>query len=401
MVEIKIVKKRKNSNNFLKFVNKLYNECQMFSPAYHKKEKHLFSNKYNPNLISNETIGLLAFQEGKVVGRVLGISNRIERTKNKIVRFSKLDFINDREVSFSLLNELQSWAYTQGATQIVGSLGFNDLESIGLVEKIESDYISTLQQKFNFEYYLEHLKNYGYVVKKRLFENQLLIKEVKDLDILNKEIEKLINNNNLHLVNASKKQKIELYARKVFDLLYDNSISSYPIVIEDKVYKDYLKKVNDLYDTNDFIIITNKNDDVVGTMLLTKNTSKSLKSSNGKLLSRKVSYNVPLNFRYDIDIAMLICNKNYSSDITEILAKILLFKCIQGKYNSVFCNLWLNNENKLEIFEKYFEIKKIKSRAICVKNIENKKNENNKPIIKRSKQNIISPKNISQKKYIF
>ena len=106
MVEIKIVKTKKQIKEFVKFVDYLYSDCKQYCPCYQKSEYKLFSHKKNPSLVSNEIIGFLAYQEGKVVGRTLGIINRVEKEQSGIVRFSHFDFINDTEVSFALLNSL-------------------------------------------------------------------------------------------------------------------------------------------------------------------------------------------------------------------------------------------------------------------------------------------------------
>ena len=130
MVEIKIVKTKKDRKNFINFENKLYSECEFFVPTVYKKEKHLFNVKKNPDLMSNETTGYLAYQDGKVVGRVLCIFNRIEKDKRNIIRFSHLDFINDSEVSFALLDVVEKWARFLKSEKIIGTLTEEEFEAI-------------------------------------------------------------------------------------------------------------------------------------------------------------------------------------------------------------------------------------------------------------------------------
>ena len=236
MVEIKIVKTKKQIKEFVKFVDYLYSDCKQYCPCYQKSEYKLFSHKKNPSLVSNEIIGFLAYQEGKVVGRTLGIINRVEKEQSGIVRFSHFDFINDTEVSFALLNSLLEWAKTLGATSIVGSLNFNDLGQIGMVYKNSSQAISTYQQGYNYSYYLEHLKAFGFTFAKKYNEYSLTLKDNFDLTDVKDNIYKNLSKAKLRLVEGSIKFKVAMYARKIFDLMYENSISSYPLVITDKVY---------------------------------------------------------------------------------------------------------------------------------------------------------------------
>ena len=88
MVEIIRVKNKKDIRNFITFEDKLYNSCEYYVPHIEREISKLFSVKKNPNLISNEFVGFLAYQEGKIVGRVMGIINRVENLKDKCVRIA-------------------------------------------------------------------------------------------------------------------------------------------------------------------------------------------------------------------------------------------------------------------------------------------------------------------------
>ncbi|KAA6303919.1 hypothetical protein EZS27_044438, partial [termite gut metagenome] len=58
----------------------------------------------------------LAYKEGKLVGRVAGIINRRanEIWNKKEVRFGWSDFIDDREVSSTLLGTVEEWGKSKG-----------------------------------------------------------------------------------------------------------------------------------------------------------------------------------------------------------------------------------------------------------------------------------------------
>ena len=50
MVEVKIVKTKKQAKEFFKFVDFLYGDCKQYCPSYKKFEYKLFSHKKNPSL---------------------------------------------------------------------------------------------------------------------------------------------------------------------------------------------------------------------------------------------------------------------------------------------------------------------------------------------------------------
>lgn len=72
----------------------------------------------------------IAYKDGKAVGRVAAIINNRanERWERKDVRFGWIDFIDDIEVSKALLKTVEDWGRERGMTQIVGPLGFTDMD---------------------------------------------------------------------------------------------------------------------------------------------------------------------------------------------------------------------------------------------------------------------------------
>lgn len=72
----------------------------------------------------------MAYIDGKPVGRIAGIINKQVNEKTGIneVRFGFIDFINDIEVSGALLNAVEAWGREKGMSNIVGPLGFTDMD---------------------------------------------------------------------------------------------------------------------------------------------------------------------------------------------------------------------------------------------------------------------------------
>ena len=104
------------------------------------------------------TIGKLAknfIDEGKkVVGRIHGIIQRQfnEINNKKQARFTRFDCIENQDVANALFKAVEDWALSKGMDEVVGPLGFSDLEREGLL--IEGfDELSTFEEQYNYEYY--------------------------------------------------------------------------------------------------------------------------------------------------------------------------------------------------------------------------------------------------------
>lgn len=382
MVEIKIIKSKSQIKDFFKFADYLYANCDNYVPKHSKTEKKLFSHRKNPNLNSNEIVGFLAIQQGKVVGRILGLANRIESKENGIVRFSHLDFINDTEVSFALFDAIVNWAKSLKFYKIVGNLGFNDFMSVGLNAK---EYTKTMTHSYNYDYYIKHLKDYGFVCEKKYNDYKLTLKDGFDIEEAEFDIYNILKKNKWSIVEGSKKFKIEMYGHKINELSFASPLTMYPIVNEDKSLKEYLKAINKLYNSDDLVIIINNNDDVVGTMLLTQNSAIALQTTAGKVINSKLMYSVRDN-QIDYDINWLIVDKSCSNSIVELLALILGKKLNANKMQKVLSNLWLNNDTKLKLFEKYFDLNKASERSIFKYDIEKD------VIVNRAKSDLIDPR---------
>ena len=52
---------------------------------------------------------------------------------DKRIRFSRVDFIDDYEVSKALFKAVEDWARAEGLTQIHGPIGFCDLDQEGML----------------------------------------------------------------------------------------------------------------------------------------------------------------------------------------------------------------------------------------------------------------------------
>lgn len=380
MVEIKIVKTKKDRKNFINFENKLYSECEFFVPTVYKKEKHLFNVKKNPDLMSNETTGYLAYQDGKVVGRVLCIFNRIEKEKRNIIRFSHLDFINDSEVSFALLDVVEKWARFLKSEKIIGDISFNDTCNIGILNS-GFDKFASFQLRYNYPYYSEHLKDYGYSIAKKLKEYQI---ELIDYEQVTKE--QILDNTNYKLVSGDIEFKIKNYGRKIFDLVYQNSVSGYPIVIEEGVYERFFKNLNKLYTSDDFIILINENDDVMGAMLVTNNTSLALQITEGKEFSSKNNYNVDMENSKYVDLSLFVSNQD--NEIESIMNKLLRQSMISKNNKFLNTNLWFQDKKDSPLLEGFKAIWD-RERVIFNKNIKT-------PIIKRNKDDLADPHRIAE-----
>ena len=86
-----------------------------------------------------------------MVGRVAVYPNQ---ENNKVMNFTRIDFIDNYEVSAALVETIMDMAREMGAEQIVGPVG-------GLMVK-DFDQIN---EAYNYGYYLTHLERLGFATE--------------------------------------------------------------------------------------------------------------------------------------------------------------------------------------------------------------------------------------------
>ncbi|MBQ9649549.1 MAG: N-acetyltransferase [Prevotella sp.] len=159
MVDIKKVTTKKELRQFVQFYYDLYrgNDCAV--PFLYFDELATLDRKKNPSFDYCEADFFLAYQEGKVVGRVAAIINRRanERWNSSPVRFGWFDFIDDPTVSAALLKAVEEWGRERGMTEMIGPMGFIDTDREGmLVEGF--DELASMYINYNYPYYPQHIE---------------------------------------------------------------------------------------------------------------------------------------------------------------------------------------------------------------------------------------------------
>lgn len=238
MIEIKKVKTRKEIRDFINFPLNLYKDNPYFVPPLYGDEKALFKKNYH-YYETSEAVYYNAYQDGKIVGRISGILQHAsnEKWNQRRIRFTRFDCIDNQEVANSLLNKVEEWAKEKGMEEVVGPIGFSDLEREGLL--IEGfDYLSTFEEQYNYPYYQKLIENYNYTKEVDWIEHRLRAPKEENPK-LKTVSDYMLKRYNLHFSNVkSIGEFIKKYGDAFFDILditYDKIYGTVPLT--DKMKK--------------------------------------------------------------------------------------------------------------------------------------------------------------------
>ena len=224
MSDIRIipVTTRKGLKAFIQFYYDLYKDNKYAVPFLRFDEWNTLRKDKNPAFEFCEAQYFLAVdEEARIVGRVAAIINHRanQQWNKKQVRFGWFDFIDNITVSTCLLKAVADWGKRHGMNEMVGPLGFTDMDREGmLIEGFNKK--STMYVNYNFAYYPQHLEAMGFFEKDNdWLEYRLKVPAVTPAKFA-KTAEMIEQRYNLHVHKFTKHELLKQgMGRKIFQIV--------------------------------------------------------------------------------------------------------------------------------------------------------------------------------------
>lgn len=178
-IQIVEVTTSKQLKAFVDFFYDLYRDSPYAVPYLYLAEKLTLKPGSNPAFEFCEAQCFLAYNDGKVVGRVAAIINHRANDywKREMARFGWFDFVDDPKVSEALLLAVEKWGKGKGMTEIAGPFGFEDMDREGMLVD-GFDELSSMYVNYNYPYYPKHMDRLGYRKDNDYVEYRIKVPEV-------------------------------------------------------------------------------------------------------------------------------------------------------------------------------------------------------------------------------
>ena len=220
-ITIKKVETKEDLKAFIEFHYDLYEGNEYDVPNLYSDEVNTLSKDKNAAFDFCVADYYLAIRDNKVVGRVAAIINNKanEKWDQKRVRFGWIDFIEDKEVLEALLKAVEDFGKAHGMNEIVGPLGFTDMDPEGMLTW-GFDQLGTMPTIYNYDYYPRLLESLpGYEVDNKHVEYKLFVPDTVP-EKYAKIAEMIQNRYNLRIKKLTKKDIFEGgYGKKIFELI--------------------------------------------------------------------------------------------------------------------------------------------------------------------------------------
>ncbi|TNF07953.1 MAG: hypothetical protein EP317_03940 [Bacillota bacterium] len=313
MIIIKEVKTYLDGIRFTEFPNKLYKKNPYFVPALSLDERNVFNPKKNPVFEYCDAIRFLAYKDGVLVGRIAGIINhKLNDERNlRQVRFSRIDMIDNIEVTKELIEAVEEWGLRFNCRDIIGPIGFTDFDRQGMLVDGFNE-LNMFITIYNHPYYHKHLEKLGFVKavdwteKQIMWPTEVSEKVKRGADICRRRF-------GYQLIKLKKKKEVFKYVYEAFDMYniaFNDLYGFFPITRPVMDY--YIKQMIALVNLDYIWFVLDKEGKIVAFTLIMPSLAEANKKNNGKLFPFGVFRLMKAIKHYDvIDLYFIAVDPNH------------------------------------------------------------------------------------------
>ena len=350
----------KELNEYVKFGINLYKGNPCFVPPLIFDEVECLMPSKNPSFEMCDAQSFMAYRDGKPVGRITAIVNRLvnQRTGRKEARFGFVDFIDDNEVVDALFKAAEDWARSKGMTEIIGPMGFSDMDHEGaLIDGF--DQMGTMATIYNYPYYPTQYERIGYRRDVDWVEYRIVVPDSvpdKMARISNIVKEKY----GLRVVHYKSRKKLAAdYGVELFELIneaYDQLYGYSPLTKRQIEY--YIDKYLSILRLDCVCVIVDAGGKLVGVGISIPSFSKALRASGGKLFPFGWFHILKALYGKNdlVDLMLVAVKPEYQSKgVNALLFSDLIPVYNKNGYREAESNLELEDNASVQQQWKFFE----------------------------------------------
>ena len=373
-IEIRKIDTKGGLKKFVKWGIDLYKGNECFVPPLVMDDVNTLDPKNNPAFDFCESIYFMAYDNGKPVGRIAGIINNVvnEKTGKKTLRFGWVDFIDDTRVSEALFRAVEVWGRSKGMEEIVGPLGFSDMDPEGmLVEGFDQE--GTMATIYNYPYYPKHLEAMGFEKEADWVEFRMTVPDgiperyQRISDIIKRKYELSTPK------YTSAKKLVKDYGQEIFQLINEaySELYGYSPLTPRQINR-YISMYIPVLRLDNISLIVDKDKKLIGVGIAMPSMSKALIKCRGRMFPFGwIHLLKALRGQNDVvDLLLVAVKPEYQSKGVNSLLFTDLIPCfIKNGYKFAESNPELELNQKVQSQWGYFETRQHKRRRAYRKSL--------------------------------
>ena len=222
-IVIKRVETKRELRQFIELHYELYRGSKYDAPNLYSDELRTLSKDKNSAFEFCEAEYYLAYKDGRLAGRVAAIINHRynKQWDRPAVRFGWLDLVDDVDVMRALLTAVEDFGRRKGMKEIIGPLGFTDMDPEGMLTKGFEE-LGTMATEYNHPYYpvlMEQME--GYEKDNDYVEYKVYVPETGMPEKMKRVAELCMQRYNLHVKKLTKADVYgpQKYGHRVFEVI--------------------------------------------------------------------------------------------------------------------------------------------------------------------------------------
>lgn len=361
-------------HQYVQFGIDLYKGNDCYVPPLVYDEVGTLSPDVNPAFEVCDAQSFMAFRNGEPVGTITAIINHPynEKTGKKVLRFGFTEFIDDAEVVDALFEAVENWGRSRGMTEIVGPMGFSDMDHEGML--IEGfDELGTMATIYNHPYYPEHMERMGFEKAVDWVEYRMTVPEAvpekyaRIADIVAKKFGLRV------LELKSKKFVKKNYGHAIFELINEAYKDLYGYVeLTPRQIEFYIDEYLGMLRLDDVCVVVDSDDHLVAVGISMPSLSRALQKSKGRLFPFGwIPLLKAINGKTDVvDLLLVAVKPEYQNKgVNAMIFNYLIPHYIANGYKFAESNLELEGNESVQKQWEYFERRQHRRRRAWRKNL--------------------------------
>lgn len=347
-------------HQYVQFGIDLYKGNDCYVPPLIMDEVGTLSPDVNPAFDFCDAQSFMAFRNGEPVGTITAIINKAynEKTGEKLMRFGFVNFIDDQEVVDELFAAAEEWGRSRGMTEIVGPMGFSDMDHEGML--IEGfDELGTMATIYNYPYYPAHMERMGYEKDVDWIEFRMTVPEaIPEKHVRIAEI--VARKYGLSVKKYTSRSKIKKeYGHAIFELVNEAYADLYGFVpLTERQIDFYIKAYIGVLRLEDVCLVVDSEGKLVALGISMPSLSRALQKSKGKMfpfgwwhLLKAIRGNTDV-----VDLLLVAVKPEYQSrGVNALIFADLIPQYNKNGYKYAESNLELEGNENVQKQWEYFE----------------------------------------------
>jgi hypothetical protein len=287
-LELLVIKEVLSKSDLKKFIHlpaAIHKNQSNWVPPIYMDEWEFFNPKKNKSFQSCDTILLLAYQNNKVVGRIMGIVHHKynEQHQEKCARFAFFETWNDELVAKELIAAIEKWATQKGMNKLIGPLAFSDKDPQGfLIDGFDEP--AVIASNCNFPYQVDLLTNNSFTKEVDLVVYQIRIPNPLPEFYLRIQERAIRMNPSLRVLEFTSRRKVKPYIHPVLRLLNRTFVEIFGFIpFTEAEMDDFANRYLFLINPNFIKVVVNEKDEVVAFVIGMSHIGEGIQKSKGYL----------------------------------------------------------------------------------------------------------------------